>query len=90
MSKEKKVTIDVNKEEVTIAILNYGNSNVHIETITVWWEEEESSFNIITNKREAIEAWLEKQGYDITQIEWMECYSFSIDTNTCTLMNRKV
>ena len=42
MGKEKKVTIDVNKEEVTIAILNYSDSNVHIETITIWWEAEES------------------------------------------------
>ena len=42
MSKEKKDIMDIHREEVTIAILNYLNSNVHIETITIWWEEDES------------------------------------------------
>ena len=88
MSKEKKVTIDVNREEVTIGILDYLNSNVQIETIIIWWGDDEASAN--SNKQDAIITWIEKQGYDITQIEWMECSSFSIETNACTLMKRKV
>ncbi len=88
MSKENKVKVDVNREEVTIGILDYLNSNVQIETITIWWEEEESWGR--TNRYCSIETWIEKQGFDLSKIEWMECSSFSIETSKCTLTKRKV
>ena len=88
MSKENKVKVDVNREEVTVAILNYSDSNVHIETITIWWEAEESWGT--TNRYESIEAWIDKQGFNLSKIEWMECSTFSIETNKCTLTRRKV